>query len=157
MIRASAFAGLCLFALMAGFFWSFSVVVMPGLGRLDPTAALGAMQAINVAVRNAVFAAGFFGAALLSPVLVVAGLVRRDWLTAAAGAVYLALVFAVTLTCNVPINEALAALTPADAPAAAVLLDRWVWWNHLRSAASAAAFVLLLGPWIRRDGPAAQG
>lgn len=87
----------------------------------------------------------------------LAGPTRRDWLTAAAGALYAGLVFAVTLTCNVPINQALAALSPADGPAAIALLDRWVWWNHLRSAAGAAAFVLLLTVWIRHDGPAAQG
>ncbi len=156
MIRAVAFAGQGLFALMAGFFWSFSTTVMPGLALLDPAAAMAAMQAINIAVRNAVFGAGFFGAAVLAAAILVAGLWRRDWLTAAAGAVYLALVFAVTLTCNVPINQALAGLTPAEAPAAGALLDRWVWWNHLRTVASMTAFALLAAAWIRRDGPAAQ-
>ncbi len=155
-MRALALAGLGLFGLMAGFFWSFSAVVMPGLALLDPAAGMAAMQAINVAVRNAVFGAGFFGAALAAAAMLIAGLRRRDRLTAAAGAVYLALVFGVTLTCNVPINQALAGLTPAEVPVAEALLYRWVGWNHLRTVASIAAFVLLAAAWIRRDGPAAQ-
>ena len=50
---------------MAGFFFAFSFVVMPGLGAMEPLAALASMQAINLAVRNAVFALGFFGALIL--------------------------------------------------------------------------------------------
>ena len=37
---------------MAGFFYAFSAVVMPGLSAADPAVAIEAMQAINAAVRN---------------------------------------------------------------------------------------------------------
>lgn len=150
-------ASLGLFGIMAGFFWSFSTVVMPGIRLLDPASALAAMQAINVAVRNAVFATGFFGAALCAGALVAVGLKRGERLSAIAGAVYILPVFVVTIAVNVPINETLATLTPADTRAAGALLDRWVWWNHLRTVAAALAFLLLLISRNRDDGPATQG
>ena len=59
-------------ALMAGFFWSFSVVVMDGLRLLPPLEAMHAMQAINAAVRNALFALGFFGTPILCLLVLLA-------------------------------------------------------------------------------------
>ena len=59
-------------AVMAGFFWSFSVVVMDGLRLLPPLEAMRAMQAINAAVRNALFALGFFGTPILCLLVLLA-------------------------------------------------------------------------------------
>jgi uncharacterized membrane protein len=52
-------------AVMAGFFWSFSVVVMEGLRLLPPLEGMRAMQAINAVVRNPLFGIGFFGTPIL--------------------------------------------------------------------------------------------
>ncbi len=137
-------------AAMAGFFFAFSVVVMPGLALVPPATAMAAMQAINVAVDNALFFAWFFGAPLLCLAVVGGALLRRDgpaaWLAVAGAAVYLVGVFAVTVGFNVPLNDDLARLdpaAPAQAAAMAAYLDEWTAWNHVRTGAGLGAAVLL--------------
>ena len=51
---------LALFALMTGFFYAFSVAVMPGLDAIDARHSIPAMQSINLLVRNPVFFITFF-------------------------------------------------------------------------------------------------
>lgn len=135
---------------MAGFFWAFSVVVMPGLTTIDPLAAMASMQAINDAVQNAAFFVGFFGAPVFCVLVVVRALVRRrglaGWAALAGGVVYVGGVFAVTVGFNVPLNEELAALDPTraeNARAMAVYLEDWTFWNDVRSVAGLVAFGLL--------------
>ena len=64
---------------MAGFFYAFSAVVMPGLSTADPAIAMEAMQAINASVRNIAFAVGFFGAPLACVAAMAHAAHRRDW------------------------------------------------------------------------------
>jgi hypothetical protein len=51
--------------LVAGFFFSFSVVVMQSLGKIPAPAGIAAMQSINIVVINPWFFAAFFGTAAL--------------------------------------------------------------------------------------------
>jgi uncharacterized membrane protein len=133
-------------ALMAGFFWSFSVVVMDGLRLLPPLEGMRAMQAINAAVRNALFGLGFFGTPILC-VLVLLSLILPagrgiGGFVAALGAVlYLALAFVMTFARNIPLNEALATATSAEQWHA--FLAPWVFWNHVRTVGSLVAACLL--------------
>ena len=168
--RILSVAGILLFGGMAGFFWSFSVVVMPGLGLSEPTTALAAMQAINLAVRNALFAVGFFGAALIAAEIAVQSLiVRRPTSVVQAGAalLYLAGVFGVTVIGNVPMNEALAAIDPSSKGAGAAMADYlrdWTALNHVRTVSALAATALLIWslgrtglPETRSPGPRSPG
>lgn len=134
-------------ALAAGFFYAYSVSVMPGLGAADPASAVRAMQGINAVVRTPVFAFAFFGA-LGFPLLAAAACAATGRrlaaaLALAAAAVYGLGAFAVTFAVHIPLNEALAVARPGDAAAAAATWDgyagRWTAWNHLRALASAAA------------------
>ncbi len=59
-------------ALSAGIFYAFSTIVMPGLDLGGALSAIHAMQGINTVVRNALFAAVFFGA-LVIPLLAALG------------------------------------------------------------------------------------
>jgi uncharacterized membrane protein len=133
-------------ALMAGFFWSFSVVVMDGLRLLPPLEGMRAMQAINAAVRNALFGLGFFGTPILC-VLVLLSLILPagrgiGGFVAALGAVlYLALASVMTFARNIPLNEALATATSAEQWHA--FLAPWVFWNHVRTVGSLVAACLL--------------
>jgi uncharacterized membrane protein len=52
-------------AIIAGFFYAYSVSVMPGLTASDPVSAINAMKAINAVVRTVEFAVSFFGALAL--------------------------------------------------------------------------------------------
>lgn len=140
--------------LMAGLFFAFSVSVMQALARLRPAEGIAAMQAINVAILNPVFLAVFMGTAVASIVAIVASVLRWHDPSAlyllAGGALYLVGSFLVTAVFNVPRNNALAAVAPAEPDSARLwtgYLASWTAWNHLRAAAAlaaAAAFSLAL-------------
>ena len=131
---------------IGGVFFGFSSIVLRALARLPPAQGLAAMQSINIVVINPVFLGVFLGTAGTSAVLGVAGLVafsERDalWLLA-GGLLYVVGTFAVTMAFNVPRNEALAALDPNGAEAAAAwtrYVREWTAWNHVRTAAAIAA------------------
>lgn len=132
-------------ALNAGLFFIFSVCIMVAFARLTPAEGAAAMNAINVVILNPWFAAAFFGAALLSLVLVVLGFLQggAGGLTATAGGlVFLVAVIGVTMVFNVPLNNALAAAPAGSAEQAALwqrYLDVWTMWNHVRTIGSLAA------------------
>lgn len=153
-MRALTMACTLWFALMAGFFFAFAAVVMPGLDRLPPAEAARAMQAINVAVTNPLFAFGFWGAAALAAALAPAALIRRrpgwPWLLGAAGC-YLAGVLAVTAVGNVPLNRELADIagTAAMQDAWPGYAAAWEWLNALRMGAAIAAAALAMGGLAR--------
>lgn len=132
--------------LMAGIFFSFSNFVMAALGRLPPPNGVAAMQAINVTVLNPGFFLTFFGTGLVCLALVAGSFV---WWDQAAGKLLLIASLAyvigcigVTMVCNVPLNNALAAVranTPEEAALWSRYLDHWVMWNHVRTLASLLA------------------
>jgi uncharacterized membrane protein len=140
--------------LIAGTFFAFSVFVMGALGRLPAAQGIAAMQSINIVVINWVFLGVFIGTALLGLALLVAAFV--GWPSAraiylGAGAVlYVGGCFLVTIVFNVPLNDALAAVTPDSAAGAELwrdYLSRWTMWNTVRTVASLAAtafFILAL-------------
>jgi uncharacterized membrane protein len=134
-------------ALIAGFFYAYSVSVMPGLGATEPLAATLAMRGINAVIRTPLFALRFFGALALP---VAAGLLARSRavavLAVAGGLVYGVGGVAVTFTVNVPLNEALAAASPTVASAPDLWRQYsapWTIWNHVRTLASIIGFALV--------------
>jgi uncharacterized membrane protein len=143
-------------ALMAGFFYAYSVSVMPGLAASEPLAAVQAMRGINAVIRTPVFAAAFFGALalpLLAAVLALAAGRRDAAALALAGALAYGLgVVAVTFAVNVPLNDALAA-APVSAEGAPALWQGyagpWTAWNHLRTLASMLAFACVAAALCR--------
>jgi uncharacterized membrane protein len=138
-------------ALSAGFFYTFSILIMPALATADASTAILAMQKINLSVRTVLFAFAFFGApalALLAAVAAgLAGHRRAAWLALVAGLLQLGAVFAVTMLVNVPLNEGLAPIA-ASGPAAtatwAAYDARWTPWNHVRAVGAAGSFLFLL-------------
>jgi uncharacterized membrane protein len=144
--------GILASALMAGFFYAYSISVMPGLTKAgDPLIATRAMQGINAAVGTPIFAFAFFGA-LAFPLLAAAtALAAYPWQVAAltlAGALAYGLgAFAVTFAFNIPLNNTLASATPKAAEDAAQVwrsyVGPWLAWNHLRTVSSILALVLL--------------
>lgn len=150
------FAGLSLMLSGAifGFFYAWVCSTMWGLDAADPVVAMEAMKAMNASVRNAVFAPAFFGT---SPVLIltallafVKGLRGAAAVFALAACVYLVGGQVLTLSVNVPMNEALAAAnTPADRSEAARIWQEysqpWQFWNVVRTVAS--GICLLLTGW----------
>lgn len=135
---------------MAGFFFAFTTLVMPGLEMTEPLAAMDAMQSINDAVRNALFALGFFGSMVLCVAVILVSLIRRggfpSWAALAGAVVFIVGVFGVTVGFNVPLNETLATLDPTlpeNAPAMTAYIEDWTFWNDVRTIANVLAFGLL--------------
>jgi uncharacterized membrane protein len=124
--------------LMAGLFFAFSVAVMKALARLPSAEGIGAMQSINVAIINPLFLA------VACVLVMIASLLR--WHDSGTiylligGALYLVGTFLVTLVFNVPKNNALASVTPAEGASLWTdYLSKWTAWNHVRAAAALAA------------------
>ncbi|MEM1377109.1 MAG: anthrone oxygenase family protein [Pseudomonadota bacterium] len=155
--QALNFTALTLFILIAGFFYAFSVCVMPGLNRTDPAVAIEAMQAINEAVRNPLFFVTFF----LTPVAAVLAALVAWHSGSAIGAIfmagaaitYFALALLLTANINVPMNEALALVDLTSADAAEIWADyseRWTFWNTFRTVASTIAALLFVAGIMQR-------
>jgi uncharacterized membrane protein len=136
---------------VAGVFFAFSTFVMPALAVLPAEQGVAAMQSINVMAINRWLMGVLFGTAALCMWLAIASL---RWkadpgasLRFTGCAVYLLGAILVTIACNVPRNEALAALPPSGAAAAELwprFLAQWVAWNHVRMGAAFAASALLI-------------
>jgi uncharacterized membrane protein len=147
--------------LIAGTFFAFSSFVMPALGRLAPAEGIRAMQSINVVVLNPVFLGVFLGAGVACALL--AFVAPWTWsrpgaaLRLAGGLVYLIGTIGVTRVCNIPRNDAIAALDPSSVEAGAAwarYLSTWTAWNHVRTVAALAAAALftlaLARDWAQR-------
>lgn len=146
--------------LIGGVFFAFSSFVMKALGHLPPAPGVLAMQSINVVVLNPWFLTPFVGTLGACGVAVLLSLLHwqglRTAVIVAGGIAYVVGTFLVTMLCNVPRNDALAAVS-AESPEAAALwvdyLSSWTQWNHVRALAAlvaAAAFTLAL--WWREPG-----
>lgn len=136
---------------IAGVFFAFSSFVMKALGRIPAAQGIAAMQSINVVVLNPLFLSVFLGAA--AGCLVLAAAAVSGWhkpgfaYLIAGGALYLVGTFLVTIACNVPRNDALAAVDPASDKGAVLWADylrSWTYWNHVRTASSLAAAASLI-------------
>jgi len=141
--------------LVGGVFFGFSNFIMAGLGRRPDAEGIGAMQAINVTVINPGFMAPLFGTVLLCIGLAVwavgsLGETGAPFVLAGA-ALYTFGCAGVTMAFNVPLNNEVERLDPADPGAAEVwhrYLRRWTAWNSMRTAASLGAAALLIAGLI---------
>ncbi|MDF0499007.1 anthrone oxygenase family protein [Bradyrhizobium yuanmingense] len=134
-----------------GFFYAWVCSTMWGLDAADPALAIGAMQAMNASVRNAVFAPAFFGTPfVLIATAMLAWLCRlkaASVIFAIAGLLFLSGGMILTMTVNVPMNEALAAVAiPQDAAEARRIWESysgpWQFWNMVRTIVSGVTLAL---------------
>ena len=138
-------------ALVAGIFFAFSNFVMPALARLESDEGMAAMQAINVTVLNPLFLGIFVGTAVVGGgALVVAA---REWgapwgpAVVAGALLYIIGTFAVTAGRNVPLNDRLEAVSRGTEEGASLwrlYLNKWVFWNHVRTVAATAAALFFM-------------
>jgi uncharacterized membrane protein len=148
--------------LIAGVFFAFSAFIMKALAALPPAQGIAAMQSINIVVINPWFLGIFLGTGVVCLGLAAASLLTWDRPGAAcllAGcALYLIGTVGVTMVCNVPRNNALAAVDPASAEAAQVWTEyvrSWTAWNSVRTIAALAAAALLTVAFRASSHPAA--
>lgn len=133
LAAASALFG----AAIAGVYFGFSLLVMPGLARTPDGAALTAMQQINRSIRPA-FLLLFLGSALVALASIIAEAVSWSGAGSAwriAGDVLIIAHFVITVAFNIPRNNALERLSPDDAADQRTwraIAAQWVVGNHLR-------------------------
>lgn len=150
-LYAFSLLSLLLSGAIFGFFYAWVCSTMWGLDAADPAIAIGAMQAMNASVRNAVFAPAFFG----TPLVLVATamlawfcrLKAASAIFAIAGLLYLFGGMMLTLAVNVPMNEVLAAVViPNDAAEAGLIWEAysepWQFWNAVRTVVSGLTLAL---------------
>jgi uncharacterized membrane protein len=136
---------------LGGLYFAFSTFIMTSLGRIDQTAGISAMNAINVDIVRSLFMPLFFGTTLAAAALAILAFIHWDEPGSASmlvgGLVYVLGMFVVTIVFNVPLNDALAAVDPssqAAAPLWARYLEEWTFWNHVRTIACTAASALFI-------------
>lgn len=161
-MRAIFISGLLWFSaigcgLMAGVYFAFSTFIMTSLGRIDQASGIAAMNAINIDIVRCVFLPLFLLTTLAAAALVVTG--ALDWRAPgslamiAGGLLYVIGMFVVTMLFNVPLNDALAAVSGNGLDAGAVwkrYLSDWTLWNHARLIASTLAAGLFIAALAAR-------
>jgi uncharacterized membrane protein len=137
-------------ALLGGVYFAFSAFIMRAL-REAGMPGVTAMNAINRVILKSGFMPLFLGTTLASAALAVIGLLRPlapgSWLLIAGGLLYVSGMFGVTMLCNVPLNNALQAVTTESRTGMAIWNDylrRWTRWNHLRTVSCLAAAALFM-------------
>ncbi|MCD6068465.1 MAG: hypothetical protein K0S33_3291 [Bacteroidetes bacterium] len=146
-------------ALMAGFFYSYSCSVMPGLGKLSDDEFIKAMQSINREIQNPVFFLSFFGILIFLPLstFLSYGTSLGFWLLGAATLVYFAGAFGVTIFGNIPLNNALDKFDLLQATKEMIAAQRnlfetkWNSLNIIRTFSSSLAAVLVLISCILKE------
>ncbi len=125
--------------LMAGVFFAFSAMVMPGLRRATPEEGMAAMRAINIAVVNPAFLLVFLGTAAVSVAAAFGGTVA-GWVGAG---LYVLGSIVLTAAYHIPRNNALEQRGTTEYWAR--YLREWVPGNHVRAVTclgAALAFTL---------------
>ncbi len=134
-------------ALVAGVFFAFSTFVMAGLGRVEANQGMRAMQGINEAAVGPGLMVLMFGTALAAIALGAIVIFTKHsipgapWLLAGL-VIYIAGTMVVTGVGNVPMNDALAAMSTTEPSGQAywsTYLSRWTLLNHVRTIASGLA------------------
>jgi uncharacterized membrane protein len=135
--------------LVAGVFFAFSSFVMAALGRLPSAQGIAAMQSINVTVLNSGFLIALLGAGAVCAALAAGSFFWWDQtsgkLILVASLLYIVGCVGVTMVCNVPLNDMLAAIQPGTPEAAnswSHYLSQWTFWNHLRTLAPVLSGIL---------------
>lgn len=143
-------------SLVAGFLFAFSVVVMPGIKKLNDREYLRAFQVMDGIIQNnqPLFIFVWVGSVLALIVTVALGMDRLDgverMLIILATVIYLLGVQLPTITVNVPLNNRLQTLD-VDAVdeasrkrARAEFESRWNRWNKIRTVLSSLVSLLLI-------------
>ena len=132
-----------LFGAIAGFFYAYSVSVMPGLNFLDPKDAIYTMQNLNYGTRNALFLFTFLFTPIicagLAFILLLIGEKPAGTLLFLAIGIYFAGSFIPTISISVPMNHAIEALDASTLSTQEALKvwqnysADWAFWNSVRT------------------------
>lgn len=136
---------------MAGLFFSYSISVSLGLGKLNDKEFLNAMQNINREIQNMPFFVCFFGTLIMLPITSFLHYKKPSFLLLFIATLFYSIgVFAVTVFVNVPLNNKLELFELISATNASVgqmrniFEDRWNFWNNIRSLSSLCSVFFII-------------
>lgn len=134
-------------ALTAGIFFAFSTFVMQALAQQPAASGIATMQSINITVINPWFLTAFFGPAVACALLAISALGRwqRGFYLLLGSLLYWIGTIGITVAGNIPLNDALAVVSPNSAEGAQLwdkYLTDWTLWNHVRTAAALLASLI---------------
>ena len=126
--------------LMVGLYFTFSNTVMASLKGFEN--GVDVMVELNKVILNPLFMTCFIGSGISSAYLAVTG----TGLVAISGAVFFIGTTLVTVIKNVPLNNKLLNATEAISRQQVwrEYLQKWVFWNHIRTASAVLSAFLLV-------------
>lgn len=134
--------------MVTGLLFAFSNFIMRALAELPPEHGMLAMQQVNEKIINPLFILFFMGTPLLCLVIAIHSLFNLDnpnavlLLTGCTG--YLIGPLGITVCCNVPLNNKLAEVKPAQGPTVwSNYQVRWQRWNHIRTYIGLISIILM--------------
>lgn len=135
---------------MAGIYFTFSVVVMKALAQLPALQGAQAMNRINAVIVRTLFMPLFFGSTVLMAGLgmwqVFNGQASESLMIMTAAVFYVVGMFGVTAVGNVPLNNRLQSSEISNEALAhcwALYLGEWTRLNHIRTISCLASFAML--------------
>lgn len=137
LIAATITAGM-----MAGLFYTFSITVMPALRESGAGVFVEVMRRINRVILNGWFALCFGGTLVLTALAAVLYAISGPaavLIPVVVGLVLYAAQLTITVSLNVPLNNALDVATEPE-PARRAFEEKWVRWNHVRTLSCTGAF-----------------
>lgn len=124
--------------IMVGLYFIFSNTVMASLSKFESGADV--MVEINKVILNPLFMAVFWISGLGSLYLVIVA----DGLLFISGLVFLVGTLLVTMVKSVPLNNQLQDAGAEREQVWQRYLDKWVFWNHVRTVAATSSGLLLV-------------
>lgn len=144
--------------IMAGVYFCFSAFLMRALDAIGMPNGMIAMQSINRLILRSAFLTLFFGSTASCGVLfaiMVLDVARTGAVPVLVGSgLYVAGMFIITVVRNVPLNNALEAMSSDSADADAMwqrYMREWVGWNHVRTFSCIVAMVCLIAALCQRS------
>ncbi|MGB2016310.1 MAG: DUF1772 domain-containing protein [Candidatus Puniceispirillum sp.] len=143
-------------ALVTGFIFTYAVVVMPGLAKLDDKDFIRAFQVTDGIIQDnqPLFMLVWVGSiisvlcTMFMAFITLGGV--ESWLIIAIGAIYLLGVQGITISIHLPLNNHLQRLDIDDLDAASLrdervmFESRWVYFNRIRTAIAFSVSLILL-------------
>jgi uncharacterized membrane protein len=143
-------------ALVTGFIFTYAVVVMPGLAKLDNKDFIRAFQVTDGIIQGnqPLFMLVWIGSiisvlcTMLTAFITLIGV--ESWLIIAIGAIYLLGVQGITISIHLPLNNHLQRLDIDDLDAASLhdervmFESRWIFFNRVRTAIAFSVSLILL-------------
>jgi len=143
-------------ALVTGFIFTYAVVVMPGLAKLDDKDFIRAFQVTDGIIQDnqPLFMLVWIGSIISVLCTMVTAFITlggvESWLIIAVGAIYLLGVQGITISIHLPLNNHLQRLNVDDLDAASLrdervmFESRWIYFNRVRTAIAFSVSLMLL-------------